>query len=79
MNNIREIPRPTGDKKTADLLREYADRVESGEIQNFVLVTRDKASNSLERYGIWESTWELLGALEYAKAVLLGLEPSPDP
>ena len=71
MSNIREIPAPKGDKNAADILRDYADRVERGELSNFVIVVRDKRGNSLERFGIWEGCWELLGALEYAKSALL--------
>jgi len=71
VSNIREIPRPTGDKGMADILRGYADRVESGEIQNFVFAARYCGENRLERFGNWQDRWELLGAIEYAKTTVL--------
>jgi len=49
VNNIREIPLNKGDKGMADILREYADQVESGEIQNFVFAARYCGENRLER------------------------------
>lgn len=72
MSNIeREIPLNKGDKGMADILREYADQVESGEIQNFVFAARYCGENRLERFGNWTDRWEMLGALEYAKTILV--------
>lgn len=76
MSNIREIPLNKGDKEMADILRDYAEQVESGEIQNFIFCARYCGQNTLERWGAWQDRWELIGALEYAKAIVLGLEPS---
>lgn len=70
MTNLREIPLRKGDKQHADYLREYADKVESGEIENYVIVVRYQGENQLERCGSWKDLWEMIGALEYAKTCL---------
>jgi hypothetical protein len=61
---------PKGNPKMAATLREFADKVESGEIQNIVVVVNLGQENCLERAGAWDSRWHLLGALEYAKSTI---------
>lgn len=62
-----------GDPIFAEVLREYADKVENGEITSVLIVTHNGEENVFERAGIWQDRWHLLGALEYAKnAVHLG-------
>lgn len=57
-----------GDVEFAQHLRDYADRVESGDITEFVFVARSTEENNLIRCSSFEDRWRLLGALEYAKA-----------
>lgn len=71
VSNIHEIPLRKGNKEFADYLREYADKVESGEIENFVIAARYQGENKLERCGDWKDVWEILGALEYAKSAII--------
>ena len=59
-----------GNPEFAETLREFADKVESGEITNIVVVVNDGLENCLERAGTWDSRWHLLGALEYAKSAI---------
>lgn len=51
----------------ADMLREIADRVASGQIKELVVVYRDGEDNVFASLGHFEDRWRLLGALEYAK------------
>lgn len=71
MSNIHEIPLRKGNKEFADYPRGYADKVESGEIENFVIAARYQGENKLERCGDWKDVWEILGALEYAKSAII--------
>lgn len=57
-----------GDAEFAQYLREYADRVESGDITEFVFVGRSTEGGNLIRCSSFEDRWRLLGALEYGRA-----------
>ena len=61
-----------GDPETANALREMADRVESGDIRDVVVVCNDAGENAFWRVGLFEDRWRLLGALEYAKYTAMG-------
>lgn len=56
--------------EAADILREYADRIERGEISEIVIVCNDRENSNFERFGHFNDRWRLLGALEYAKAAV---------
>lgn len=57
-------------KEDADRMREYADKLESGEITDVVIVMNNVGENCYERFGRWEDRWRMLGALEYAKTCI---------
>lgn len=63
---IVKLARP-GSPESASALRELADRVESGDIQNVVAVYRDVDANVFTSIGKFDDRWVLLGAIEYAK------------
>lgn len=61
-------------KDAAEQLRDYADRMERGEISEMVVVLNDLENNGFERFGYFKDRWRLLGALEYAKTVVFDAE-----
>ena len=56
--------------ENAALLREYADRVERGEIVNLVLVCDNREDYCFERFGMFRDRFHMLGAIEYAKTAV---------
>jgi hypothetical protein len=67
MNSIVEFITP-GDPDMAESLRELADRVESGEVRDCVVVYDDLTNKVFASSGTFRDRWRVLGALEYAKA-----------
>ena len=63
-----------GDKKFADLLRGYADDVESGAITDFVFVACHGEDGTFMRSSSFQDRWRMLGALEYAKSSVVDAE-----
>lgn len=61
-------------KDAAEQLRDYADRMERGEISEMVVVLNDRENKGFERFGHFDDRWRLLGALEYAKTVVFDVE-----
>lgn len=55
-------------KKDADALRDYADRVERGDVGDFAFVCDDVANRCMASFINFSDRWRVLGALEYAKA-----------
>lgn len=51
----------------AEMLRDIANGIESGDIKEAVVVYRDGEDNCFASLGHFEDRWRLLGALEYAK------------
>ena len=64
--SIVKLTRP-GCPESATALRELADRVECGEIQNVVVAYRDADDYAFKSIGKFDDRWVLLGAIEYAK------------
>lgn len=58
--------------EAAQWLRELADRFEAGEIADMVCVINDRERNRFVSYGLFDNLWRLLGAIEYAKATVIG-------
>lgn len=56
-----------GDPEFAQILREYADQVERGEITEYSFVARHVDHGHLMRAATFEDRWRLIAALEYAK------------
>lgn len=54
-------------REDAANIRDWADKVESGEISEFVFVANDKADGCFMSHGSFDDRWRILGALEYAK------------
>ena len=67
---IVKLARP-GCPESASALRELADKVESGEIQNLVIAYREPDDYAFGSIGLFKDRWVLLGALEYAKVQVL--------
>ena len=68
MSNVTRLvdkDRSAQDAENAATLREYADRVERGEISNLVLVCDDRENYHFERFGMFRDRFHMLGALEY--------------
>lgn len=61
-------------KSAADQLRDYADRMERGEISEIVVVLNDRENKHFERFGHFDDRWRLLGAIEHAKTVIFDSE-----
>lgn len=61
-------------KANADKLREYADKVEAGEITEFVLSANDKTDNCYAKFGFYGDRWRMIGALEDAKLSVISGE-----
>ena len=59
-----------GDPELAARIREFADRIESGEIRDAVVVFHDKGNHSFCSTALYQDRWRLLGALEYAKGLI---------
>ncbi len=57
-------------RKAADWLRDFAERVEAGDLRNMVIVWDDATDPHVGVYGEFEDRWRLLGAIEYAKTVV---------
>ena len=51
----------------AKLLRDLADRVEAGDVVDFVVVGNDREEKAFMASGSFDDRWRMLGALEYAK------------
>lgn len=68
--SVAAFKRP-GDPDTAAALREIADKVESGDIRDVVVVADDQGDKVFWRVGTFDDRWRLLGALEYAKGKLI--------
>jgi hypothetical protein len=69
MLTIAKISDAQREKREEDArrLREIADRVEIGEISEFVIVANDRDEGSFMGVGSFDDRWRLLGAIEYAK------------
>ena len=57
----------TGNPKGAKYLHELADKIESGEIRDCVVVFDNHTKKCFESFVEFSDRWRLLGALEYAK------------
>lgn len=55
----------------ARFLRELADRVENCEITELSVVWNDRVENGFGAYGMHDDKWRMLGALEYAKGIVI--------
>lgn len=66
---IREFrPQPTeSDLGIARELRDLAEKLESGEVTEIVVVANLRAEGCYQRMANFDDCWKLLGALEYAK------------
>lgn len=66
---VVELQKPSDPrwKEAAEYLRELADRFESGDITECVVVLNDKVGNHFETWGHFDDRWRILGAIEYAK------------
>lgn len=73
MSNIKSIqsPHQTRWNEAAQYFRELADRFERGEILNCVVVLNDREEKHFEAWGDYTDRWHILGALEYAKSIVI--------
>lgn len=54
-------------KEWADMLRDLANRVEKGEVTDFIFVANDKVEGIYMCNAYFADRWRMLGAIEYAK------------
>lgn len=66
-NLVKLAPTKKGDPAFVATLREIADRFESGDISEIVVITHDRENNDLRAYGDWQDRWRMVGAIENAK------------
>ena len=58
-------------KDAAVFLRDFADRMERGDISEAALVFNDRENNCFASWGHFSDRWRMLGAIEYAKSSVL--------
>lgn len=56
-----------GDAEAANSLRAMADKIESGEIRDWLFVADDLEERAYYSTSLYEDRWRLLGAIEFAK------------
>lgn len=64
--NFKEVTL-SGNKEGAEKLRELAEAVERGDIQEFFFAGNEVSEQGYVAFGSWDDAWRLAGALEYAK------------
>lgn len=57
-------------RAAAGWLRDFAERVEAGELRNVVVIWDDATEPGVGTFGEFEDRWRLLGAIEYAKGAV---------
>jgi len=65
--NVQAFKRP-GDPELAERLRELAEKVESGDVRDIVIVADDQGERVFWGMANFDDRWRLLGAIEYAKS-----------
>jgi hypothetical protein len=56
----------------AQAIRDLADRIERGDVRDFVVVANNLKDGVFISIGDFEDRWRILGALEYAKSTVNG-------
>lgn len=60
-----------GDPDAARTLRDLADKVETGEVVDVIVVGNNINECCYETFAIWDDRWRMLGAIENAKSRIL--------
>lgn len=62
---VLETPRKQGNKADADTLREYADMIESGDLESFVLLGVETGTEDIIAFSRFDDRLKFMGALWY--------------